>query len=106
MDHFIIDQNIRECTKDCKVTKCGIGNDHSGLLLKLGIKCDEKTRKTCKKSVKWGKWINHKVMADFNIALDNIILPLSNIEDFLTAIMSSGKKSYPNKMILILDGLN
>ena len=61
-------------------------------MLKLGIKCDRKTRKTWKKTAKWGKLIDHNARTDINIALDSIIDPLISIEDFCTAIVAAGKK--------------
>ena len=74
------------------MTSTGAASDHSGLLLRWGVKCARKTHKRSSKVTKWDNLINIEDRDAFNSSVRDAVTEECSLEFFCETLVSSGKE--------------
>ena len=91
IDHVLVNQEFFKSIDDCKASNLGIASDHSGIMLRLSLKCTRKTHESHKKTTKWENLMQNEKRIEFNNAINNIINDNPNLNDFCDAMNRAGK---------------
>ena len=81
-DHVLVDQEFFNSIDDCKASKTRVVSDHSGLKLRLSLKCTRKTHESLKNTTKTENVMQNEKRIEFNSAMNNIIGKNPYLNDF------------------------